>query len=322
MDELREALLAREPLAPDPDEMLAAAGRRVERHRARRRVAGAVAAVAVVVAGVTTGMSLLRSPAPEAPGLTVAAPGAVSAPELPFTLSGELTGYQVTNWTQSGTGFSAELTGISVLGSVEIWLGTEDPEIGQTSPVTAVEVNGGPATVRTVGSHGQLRISWQPAPGRWATILAGVSGATAEALELAAEGLSIKPVPAEALLQSLTVPGSLSVASWTGYSGALDTVVLCPVDVPSKNPPTFPGGLSNTSCVTVQAGKGDAPYAPLPAGNTSFKEVERTRNGDVYLSDDHRMALRRVGADGWVLAQTEHGDASVLPELVISAKVG
>ncbi|GAB3570198.1 hypothetical protein GCM10027445_23300 [Amycolatopsis endophytica] len=298
--ELRKALRTRESLAPDPEVVLAGAHGRIRRRRTKRRVVGAAAAVAVTIAGVGAGMSLLR-PSEDAPRIDAAAGDApVAAPALPFTVDGLPEGYELTGWTVSDTNASGLYD--SPRGDhVEIILSEG------TLPEAPAKVPNG----RDVGGYvsspagGGAQAQKQIAPGRIVTVLAKLNQLASSKLLDIAGTVRLVPTPVPSTLRALRAPEGLTVRQWTGSDG-FDYLVLCPDEVPAAAPT---GGDGRCYSVTVE-GRPPSAYttatskAPPPV-TMPVKSVRRLLDGGRTLT-----------------VRTESGTQPVMDAIASSAVAG
>lgn len=196
--QLRAALRAREPLAPDPEAVLGGARRKIR----RRRMASVAAAVVVTVGGLGVAATTLRPPAEE-PRLPVAAPSsaAVSAPDLPFRF--DVRGYTLVSWRLDSGGTQADYAATGSV--VTITASDTDPDVAE-EPNGRTVVHGVAATTGESGS-GVSRVSWQVSPGKWLQVRGEGSAPEMAAL---AEDVVAGPVPA----------GGAEVVAGTGRAAA------------------------------------------------------------------------------------------------------
>jgi hypothetical protein len=198
LDELRDALRARESMAPETADVLAAAGRRIR----RRRVTSVVAAVVVTIAGLGAGAAAVRHQS-AAPELPVAAPGTttLSAQGLPFSI--EDRGYRLLRWETDPHQTTGHYVGPAA----------------RVLDVTAYDHDPG-----RQGPPAQW-VSWHAAPERWISLRSKQLG---QAQLLAVAGLvKSSPTPSASPLRSLRAPQGYQLDSWFSEP-ASDTVVLCP----------------------------------------------------------------------------------------------
>lgn len=260
-DQLREALRARESLAPDPEAVLVSAHGRIKRRRARRRVAGAAAAVAVVMAGTGAGMSLLR-PSDE-PGRVEPAAGGddgapVAAPALPFTVGGLPADYTLTGWTISDGDSSALYQGkwgdqvqVVVSGAAAV------PSFGDGAPGYT------PADA--------LRVQ-EVVGGRLVTVFAGAGRFGSGDLLRVARSVRFQPTPVPSTLRALRAPRGLDVRQWSGSPG-FDDLLLCPPAVPATTPVTADDQCYSVTVDVVKALRTQQPPPGRPGEATTVRRV-------------------------------------------------
>ncbi|MFD2420028.1 hypothetical protein [Amycolatopsis pigmentata] len=321
LDDLREILRAREPLAPEPGEVFSGAERRYRRVRTRRRVVGAAAAVVVITAGLSVGLGLARqhgSPAP-APQVQAAAPPSdplvVPASSLPFTVvkAGDA---QLTSWTISERGTLAAYD----WGGLEYTVVTSDndPETGYDTPPTTVSVNGTRASLRWLGNS-TTQVSWPLTPGKWVAVSAEVKYVTPDQLLVFADTVRLAPAPVPTLIHSLRVPAGLSVATRRG-TASQDTVTLCPTGS-GAGAGAIAGSVAGKmpNCVVVTASRGVSVPQRSPTGTT---EPSPGRHAvvdgiDLSVSGDGRSVVRQFPGRSLQVMELE-GDPSVLPAVAAS----
>ncbi|GAA5151362.1 MULTISPECIES: hypothetical protein [Amycolatopsis] len=282
---LSGALRAREPLAPDPETVLAGARKRIR----RRRTVSLTAAVLVTVGGLgAAGAVVLNQPSDET-RLPVAAPAAgeeqVTVPELPFTFSAP--GFKLANWQLSNAGgrMSAEYHG-----SATVLVGVDNSDPGKKfGDPKRVTVNGKPAIMSTDAPMGG-QVSWQVAPDKWIYVWAR------NPLDYA-KHVSETPTRLTALLRSLRVPSSLRVVTW-GHAAGDDMLTLCPPKE-SWYPPA-------AECVSVW----------LPANETGYDP-----NTEIY-TDQERATLdkvsRKLDNGRTVTVSSPHAEHGVLTAIASS----
>lgn len=320
LDDLRAVLREREPLAPDPEEILAGADRRFRRVRARRRVVGAAAAVVFITAGLSVGLGLARQhgsapallvPAAAAPSDTVVVPSS----SLPFTLDGKASDAKLVSWEISDHAASADYVWFGQ--TITIVVSDTDPEGGQDSPaVRPYEVNGVKATLRLLPDSTMQRLSWPFVPGKWAAVYVDKKSESVAEMAIFAKFVRAAPTAVPARIRSLRVPAGLSVAGTRG-SGSQETVLLCPGGSAEAAGTAATG--RPVDCVVVTADKG-LTDARQPTGIHPSPAAQRDEVVDgltLRVYGDGRAVLRQF-TDQWLLVERVTGEVSVLPSIATS----
>ncbi|WP_086837915.1 hypothetical protein [Amycolatopsis kentuckyensis] len=257
LDELRRTLRAQESLAPDPDDVLATATRRVR----RRRIAG-VAAVTLAVAALGVGAvaALGRDTATVPPASRVNAP--------PASATGAPAAGQV---PPAAPAMSLED------GSWDLMFWAVQPHFASVHYGQAhryafeIEVRDGTAPRGALAAKpsdaGQLphpkAVMWQDGPGRWIRVTTTKPVTSAEMLALLAKLRTTAPV-IDSPLKSVQVPAGQQVATFTSEPET-NTLVLCP-DIEARMAPLDSRCFSLTVSLTSRAGQaGNVPQEPLPA---------------------------------------------------------
>lgn len=304
LDELRQTLRAREPLAPDPGEVLAGADRRFREVRARRRVVAAAAVVAVTTVGLSVGIGMLRQHNTGPVTVPVAAPPAdapVPAPSLPFSLDNLSGGYRLVSWAvapdYATASYESELRGL------EISVQDVDPEASQGDPPVPTTVNGTPGYLRWYAQSGRVRVSWRLENGKWGSVTTNSSGNSVQLVVQLASSLRLAPAPVPTAIRSMRAPVGLSVRGWDS-AAQIETVTLCPSED------------RTASCVTVTAGKpGALPVVPTPAGQPDRLVMV---GGVPYMTTQDGRVLERRTGPAWVSIHRSKGDPSILPGIANS----
>ncbi|MEA5367364.1 hypothetical protein VA596_48090 [Amycolatopsis sp., V23-08] len=218
LDEVRRVLRAQESLAPDPDDVLAVATRRI-----RRRRTTSVAAVTLAVAALGAGAVgvLDRGTAAQPPaalGSSPAAPPAPAAGQVPPAapaVSLEDKSWDLTLWAIQPR-FASLHYAQDRRYAFEI-----DVHDG-AAPRSAL-----PAKPSSAGqlTHPQS-VMWQDGPDRWFRVTTTKPVTAAEMLALLGKIGTTPPVVASPL-KSVQVPGGQKVAAFTSEPEA-NTLVLCP----------------------------------------------------------------------------------------------
>jgi len=257
LEELRRTLRAQESLAPDPDDVLAVATRRLR----RRRIAG-VAAVTLAVAALGVGAvaALGRGAATVPPASRVSAPPALvtgapaAEPALPAApaVSLEDGSWDLLFWAVQPH-FAAVHYGQAhrYAFQIEVRDGTAPRSALAAKPSEAGQL-----------PHPQT-VMWQDGPGRWIRVTTTKPVTSAEMLALLAK-LGAKPPVIDSPLKSLQIPAGQKVATFTSEPET-NTLVLCP-DIEARMAPLDTRCFSLTVSLTSRGGQGGAvPQDPLPA---------------------------------------------------------
>jgi hypothetical protein len=323
VDDLRKILRAREPLAPEPEVVFAAADRRFRRVRARRRVAGAAAAVVVITAGLSVGLGLARQQGPAAPAPAPLVPAAAAPPDtllvpasLPFSIDSEHVNAQLVTWQIDGHNASARYHWGGRTITVEV--SDTDPVGAYDAPVlTTYQIDGAKAVLQRSASAATQQLSWTPTPGKWVAITTDPKTSGLAETVFLAEYVRLTPQPIPTLIRSLRVPPGLTVTS-RGGAGSGETLILCPIGDAATAAAAAAG--KRPDCVVVTADKGRANQQGLPAV-TPLPASQRNEVVDgitLRVSDNGRTVLRQF-ADQWILVGRASGDLSVLPRVATSA---
>ncbi|GHF61592.1 hypothetical protein FHX82_002799 [Amycolatopsis bartoniae] len=303
--QLRAALRAREPLAPDPEAVLGGARRKIR----RRRMASVAAAVVVTVGGLGVAATTLRPPAEE-PRLPVAAPSsaAVSAPDLPFRF--DVRGYTLVSWRLDSGGTQADYAATGSV--VTITASDTDPDVAE-EPNGRTVVHGVAATTGESGS-GVSRVSWQVSPGKWLQVRGEGSAPEMAAL---AEDVVAGPVPAPAELKSLQAPAGLRLVSWD-HAAEYDVAQLCPE------------AADDPLCVTVTVSLVQVPSvssrpslrsSAKPSATTAASSPELPKATTQAPAQTEAPVTRRIGAYQ-VEVTSAATDRSVLTAIAASVVLG
>jgi hypothetical protein len=300
LQELRDALCARESMAPEPGDVLAGAGRRIR----RRRIASVAVAVFVTTAGVSAGVAATH-PRPSAPDLPVAAATAttLSAPSLPFSFASG--SYRIASWATGKHETKAQYVTPSGR-AVDIAVLDHDPGRPTATSLTTAQLHGKTITMSDRGSTGQ-EMYWQEAPGRWFTMEATMASPP-QLLALAAAVKTGESTPSTSPLRSLRVPQGYELDSWLGDPVG-DTVVLCP------------GGRSGDDhCVTVSVSRAGLTTQNPPSAVTSRDvalpaTAPRTTTAPVL----RETLVRQLDSGHWISVEVADGDQALAAQLADSA---
>ncbi|MBE8520483.1 hypothetical protein ILP97_23850 [Amycolatopsis sp. H6(2020)] len=285
LGELRRTLRAQESLAPDPDDVLAAATGRI-----RRRRTASVAAVmfAVAVLGVGAVAVLGRGTATAPPASRVSAPPA------------------------SVTGASGAEAVLPAAPAVRLEDGSWDLLFWAVQPHFAavhygqgpryafeIEVRDGTAPHSASAAkpseagrspHPQT-VMWQDGPGRWIRVTTTKPVTPAGMLALLAKIRTTPPV-IDSPLQSLQIPAGQKVATFTSEPEN-KTLVLCP-DPEAGMAPLDTRCFSLTVSLTSRTGKAEeaaTPQDPLPARRFRTLGADTIEVDSSYAQEQAASAL-------------------------------
>ncbi|WP_236793590.1 hypothetical protein [Amycolatopsis sp. GM8] len=297
LEDLRDALRARESMAPELDVVLAGAGRRIR----RRRVAGVSVVVAAMIVGVTAGVVALRQAGGDPDRLPVAAPvtATLSAPVVPFTPAG----YRLLSWTSDTHQITAQYAD-NAGRLLDITAQDSEPAPDPAQRTTALD-----GRVVTVSAHS---VSWLDVPGRWITVRS--RSVSAEQLQAVAGGLATIPAPPTSPLRSLRVPPGFGLVSWQG-DASNDVVELCPG-----------GQAGDDRCVTVQVTRTlGTPLPPAPATATPQTTMTKAPPEAVtrrpFPVDPRESMARQLDATHTLTVRTAAGDQALAVSIADSVAV-
>ncbi|AEK44839.1 hypothetical protein [Amycolatopsis mediterranei] len=220
LDELRRALRAQETLAPDPDEVLAGATRRIR----RRRVIGVAAVTFAVVALGAGAVGALERGTAVVPPAAHPSPSSAAATGSPDTgkvppaapaVSLEDSSWQLMFWAIQPH-FATVHYGQDHKYAFEI-------EVRESAPPKSAL----PAKPTTAGQISQPQtVMWQDGPNRWFRVQTAKPVTAAEMLDLLGKIRATPPV-IKSPLKSVQLPAGQKVDTFTSESEA-NTLVLCP----------------------------------------------------------------------------------------------
>ncbi|WP_284741461.1 hypothetical protein [Amycolatopsis sp. RTGN1] len=250
LDELRRALRAQESLAPDPEEVLAGATRRI-----RRRRTTSVAAVTLTVAALAAGaIGVLNRGTEVVPPATSASPAsaAPSASVLPAApaISLEDSSWDLMMWS-TRPGFAAlhYAQGHQYGFEIDVRDGAAPHSALAAKPTAAGQLSN------------PKSVMWQDGPGRWIWARTAKPVTASEMLALLAKIGTTPPVVASPL-KSLQIPGGQEVGAFTSEPET-NTLVLCPGAVLGKAP-LDSRCFSLTVSLTSHFADSPFPEDPLP----------------------------------------------------------
>ena len=252
LDELRRVLRAREALAPDPGDVLAAATRRI-----RRRRTTAVAAVTLTVAalGVAAVGLLYRGTAAVPPAALATSPSAVPPATAKVPPAAPALSLEDGSWTLMMWSVQTHTTVL---------------QYGQAHKYSfeiAVKKGAAPhgALPAKPTSAGQITdpksVMWQDGPDRWIRVQTSKPVTAADMLALLGK-IGKKPPVLASPLESVRVPDGQQVYTFTSEPEA-NTLVLCP-DPESTKVPLDDRCFSLFVTVTSRASDSVSPDDPLP----------------------------------------------------------
>jgi len=227
-EDLRSALSTREDLTPDPELVVVGARRRTAQRRSRRAV-GAVAAAALVVAGVPVLIrALTDQPGRPAPAAGSASTGTGSSPSPlpspvgpppPFTFT--ISPTSVAGFTIQPIAVGADYEMAHIIAAPEARTRSRStlfvyrpsakaPAVRDVgSKAQPVRVNGAPAWFSA--TEGASAIRWQPTPGGWAMLATETGPAIARQtmIEIAEAVRFVAPRPARVPYRLSYLPAGL-----------------------------------------------------------------------------------------------------------------
>jgi hypothetical protein len=220
LDELRRVLRARETLAPDPDDVLAGATRRIRRRRATgvAAVTFAVVALGAGAVGVLERGTAVVPPAAHPSPLSAAATGSPDTGKVPPaapSVSLADGSWQLALWA-----IQPHFASLHYAQDHKYVFEIEVRE--STPPKSAL-----PRKPSTAGQISQPQtVMWQDGPDRWIRVQTSKPVTAAEMLDLLGKIHSTPPV-IKSPLKSVHVPAGQQVDTFTSEPEA-NTLVLCP----------------------------------------------------------------------------------------------